>query len=409
MSRFFENVPLAPPDAIFNLTTKFKADTDPKALNLGVGAYRDENGKPWVLPVVKEAEKILVQQLEAGEINHEYLPISGLDTFVKESSTLAIGADSAAVKEGRVGGVQCISGTGSLRAIGEFISKFNDVKTILTSNPTWGNHKAIFTACGLTVEQYRYWDKDALGLNLTGMLEDLKAAPSGATVILHACAHNPTGVDPTEDQWKEISAVCKEKNFTVIFDAAYVGFASGSVEEDCRSYRMFVGMNIPVFICQSYSKNFGLYNERTGAVVVATNAPETTQAVISQLKILVRCNWSNPPAHGAQIVAIVLSDEKLRNDWFECLQIMSSRIKKMRSQLKAALVAKGTPGTWDHITNQIGMFSFTGLTSEQVTFIQEKYHIYMLQNGRVNMCGLTEPTIDHLATAIHDAVTSSKL
>lgn len=409
MASFLESVPEAPPDAIFNLTAQYKADQDPKALNLGVGAYRDADGKPWVLPVVKKAEKILLEQLEAGAINHEYLPISGHNEFVRQSYIMACGEDNPVIAENRVGGVQCISGTGSLRTIGEFIAKFGSNKSVLVSNPTWGNHKAIFGRCQLEVKSYKYWDAETKGLDLDGMLADLKAASDGATVVLHSCAHNPTGVDPTAEQWQTIADVCKAKNFTCVFDAAYIGFASGSVDTDCQSYRLFMSMGIPIFICQSYSKNFGLYNERTGAVIVVGKTEQMQISVVSQLKILVRANWSNPPAHGAQIVALVLGTPELKSEWYDALETMSGRIKAMRAQLFKALTDKQTPGNWEHITRQIGMFSFTGLSSEQVDMIREKYHIYMLQSGRVNMCGLTEPTVEHLATAMHDAVTNSKL
>lgn len=403
---YLTQIETAPPNPIFNLTARYKEDKDPNALNLGVGAYRDAAGNPWVLPVVKTAERLLLLQLEAGEINHEYLPIGGLNEFVKNSYELACGADNVVLKQNRVGGVQCISGTGSLRTIGEFCAKFNANKDILVSNPTWGNHNAIFKAAGLNVSSYNYWNPETRGLDLEGMKKDLNGASDGATVVLHACAHNPTGVDPTVDQWKEIGEICKAKGFTVVFDSAYIGFASGCPDTDSASYRLFMTMDIPVFICQSYSKNFGLYNERTGAVICVGPTAEATVAIVSQLKILVRANWSNPPAHGARIVAIVLGTPELRAEWFAHLQEMSGRIKQMRAALKAALVAKDTPGTWEHITRQIGMFSFTGLTPDQVDFINEKYHIYMLKNGRVNMCGLTEPTVEHLATAIHDAVTA---
>mmetsp|Transcript_23881 Transcript_23881/g.71265 ORF Transcript_23881/g.71265 Transcript_23881/m.71265 type:complete len:413 (+) Transcript_23881:136-1374(+) len=404
MASFLTQVEVAPANPIFKLTADYNADEFPDKLNLGVGAYRDASGQPWVLPVVKKAEAVINAKIESGEMNHEYLPIGGLPEFCRLSAELAVGSDSVAIKEDRVLGVQCLSGTGSLRTAGEFIAKFCPAKDVLSSNPTWGNHKAIFERCGLKYSTYRYFNPADKGLDFTGFCEDLKAAPNGASVVLHACAHNPTGVDPTADQWKELAALCKAKAFFIIFDSAYLGFASGDPDQDSAGIRLFIEAGIPLFICQSYSKNFGLYNERTGCLVTVGPDSATTAAVVSQLKILVRANWSNPPAFGARVVAITLGDPALRAEWFAALKTMSGRIMLMREKLKASLGAKGTPGTWDHITKQIGMFSFTGLTADQVEFITKKYHVYMLKNGRANMCGLTEPTVEYFATAIDDAV-----
>eukprot|EP00041_Stephanoeca_diplocostata_P023329 m.571350 g.571350 ORF g.571350 m.571350 type:complete len:345 (+) comp22266_c0_seq14:1245-2279(+) len=261
-----------------------------------------------------------------------------------------------------------------------------------------------FFICGLDYQSYRYYKAETRALDLDGMLEDLKAAPQDACVVLHACAHNPTGVDPNEEQWQQIAEVCIAKNFFVIMDAAYLGFASGSPVKDSYAIRYFVSKNIPLVVCQSYSKIFGLYNERTGACLVVTPSEQTTKAVVSQMKVLVRRNWSNPPAHGARIVATVLSDAALKARWFEELKSMSGRIISMREKLYAALLAKKTPGTWNHIVDQIGMFTFTGLTEAHVAFLTEKYHIYMLKNGRINMAGLRDSTVEVLAGAIDDAV-----
>jgi len=397
-----EGVAEAPPNPIFHLTARFKADPDEGKMNLGVGAYRDADGKPWVLPVVKKAEQILMDRISSGENNHEYLPIGGLAGMVSGSCRFALGKDHPALE--RSGGIQVLSGTGALRTAGEFVQDFCANKDIYVSSPTWGNHNAIFKRCGLNVQSYRYYKPETRGLDFEAYTEDLNACTDESTVVLHACAHNPTGVDPTFDQWKEIAKICVAKKLFVVFDSAYQGFASGDPAVDAAGIRYFADQNIPFFVCQSYSKNFGLYNERAGCLMVCGPTAAATAAVVSQLKIIVRANWSNPPAHGAQIVDLVLNDEALYAEWLDNLKTMSSRIKAMRQGLKDALIAKKTPGSWEHITTHIGMFTFTGLTKKQVEHVVEKHHIYMLANGRINMCGVTEPKIDYLATAINDAV-----
>eukprot|EP00041_Stephanoeca_diplocostata_P023332 m.571265 g.571265 ORF g.571265 m.571265 type:complete len:413 (+) comp22266_c0_seq6:586-1824(+) len=401
---FLQSVTEAPESAMFKLTIDYDKDSFENKLDLGIGAYRDNDGNPYVLDVVKQASAMIQQKMESGDMNHEYLPIGGLPQFCKITAEFALGEDSPAVLENRAVAVQCLSGTGSLRTAGEFVAAFSPVKTILCSSPTWGNQAIFFSARGLDYQSYRYYKAETRALDLDGMLEDLKAAPQDACVVLHACAHNPTGVDPNEEQWQQIAEVCIAKNFFVIMDAAYLGFASGSPVKDSYAIRYFVSKNIPLVVCQSYSKIFGLYNERTGACLVVTPSEQTTKAVVSQMKVLVRRNWSNPPAHGARIVATVLSDAALKARWFEELKSMSGRIISMREKLYAALLAKKTPGTWNHIVDQIGMFTFTGLTEAHVAFLTEKYHIYMLKNGRINMAGLRDSTVEVLAGAIDDAV-----
>jgi len=403
---FLESIPLAPPNAIFALVADCKADPNPKKLDLSVGAYRDAEGKPWVLPVVLKAERKILEDTEAGKLNHEYLPIGGLADFVSGSINFALGEDHPAVKEGRVGGIQTLSGTGSLRTAGEFVRDFGPCKDIYISQPTWGNHKDIFKACSLNVKTYTYYKPETRGLDFEGYIADAKQMTVGAAFVIHACAHNPTGVDPNKEQWEALCEVALERKLFCIFDTAYQGFASGDPAVDAFGARHFAAKGVPVMICQSYSKNFGLYNERTGAILIAGPTPDATAAAVSQFKILVRCNWSNPPAHGARIVATVLNTPELYAEWLDHLTVMSGRIKAMRKALFDKLIELGTPGTWNHITDQIGMFSFTGLTPAQVGVMKSKYAVYMLGNGRINMCGLTVPTIDYLATAIHDAVSS---
>jgi len=242
-------------------------------------------------------------------------------------------------------------------------------------------------------------------LDLEGMLADLKAAPENAVVILHACAHNPTGLDPTEEQWKEIAKVVKEKNLYPLFDSAYQGFASGDLDKDAWAVRYFIEQGFELLCCQSFAKNFGLYNERVGNITLVSNTTENLSKVLSQITLLIRGNYSNPPSHGARIVATALSDPNLFDEWKGCIKTMADRIRLMRAGLRDLLVANNAPGNWDHIVSQIGMFSYTGLTPRQVDYVRVQYHIYMLQSGRVNMCGLTTKNLEYVAKAITDAVT----
>lgn len=402
---FLNNIEVAPANAIFKLTALYKADTDGRAMDLGVGAYRTEKGDPWVLPVVIKAEQEIQKMMEKGEINHEYLPIGGLGTFVSAAGRLALGGGHEALDSQRIDGVQCISGTGSLRAIGDFIKKFGSNNHIYVSDPTWANHEKIFSACHLEVHKYRYYKPETRGLNLPAMLEDIEKMEEGSAIVLHACAHNPTGVDPNKEEWVKIAEVCQKRGLFVVFDSAYQGFASGDPIKDGYAMSKFAEMKIPMAICQSFSKNFGLYNERVGCAQIVSPTKEATAAAVSQLKVIVRANWSNPPHHGARIVSLVLNDETLTREWMDCLKTMSSRIHEMRSLVYEGLKKKGTPGTWEHIINQIGMFSFTGLTEIQVKHMTDEHHIYMLKNGRINMCGVTKLKVDHLVNAIHDTVT----
>jgi aspartate aminotransferase len=350
---------LAPEDAIFALTAGYKADTDPNRINLGVGAYRDNSGKPWVLPVVKAAQ---IKIATDDSLDHEYLSIDGLKTFTDSSAKLILGATSPALSAKRVASAQTISGTGACRLGGDFLQTIYKNSPLYISNPTWGNHRAIFTNAGFAdVREYPYWDPATKGLNIEALLQCFKDAPTKSILVLHPCAHNPTGIDPTMEQWKHIAEVVKQKDHVVFFDCAYQGFASGSLEKDAQAVRYFVEQGFEVLIAQSYSKNFGLYNERTGCLSAVCKTSEGAEKVSSQFKRLIRAAYSNPPAFGARIVSSVLTDPKLYEQWEVELKIMANRIIDMRKALYDNLVALKTPGSWEHITNQIGMFSYTGL------------------------------------------------
>ncbi|KAL8054307.1 hypothetical protein ABFX02_05G128900 [Erythranthe guttata] len=398
----FDHVVMGPEDPILGVTVAYNKDPSPVKMNLGVGAYRTEEGKPLVLNVVRRAEQMLVN--DSSRVK-EYLPIVGLADFNKLSAKLILGADSPAVQEKRVTTVQCLSGTGSLRVGAEFLARHYHQHTILIPQPTWGNHPKVFGLAGLSVKTYRYYDPSTRGLDFQGLMEDLGSAPSGAIVLFHACAHNPTGVDPTAQQWEQIRQLARSKALLPFFDSAYQGFASGNLDTDAQSVRMFVKDGGECIVAQSFAKNMGLYGERVGALSIVCRNADVAGRVESQLKLVIRPMYSNPPIHGASIVATVLKDRNMFQEWTVELKAMADRIINMRTQLFDALRSRGTPGDWSHIIKQIGMFTFTGLNSKQVAFMTKEYHIYMTSDGRISMAGLSSRTVPHLADAIHAAVT----
>ncbi|RMD42909.1 hypothetical protein DV735_g2227, partial [Chaetothyriales sp. CBS 134920] len=397
-------VPQAPEDPLFGLMAAYRKDPSDKKVDLGIGAYRDDNAKPWVLPV---ADEILRND---PNFNHEYLPIAGLADFTSAAQRVILGADSPAIKDGRVASLQTISGTGAVHLGGLFLAKFLPKPTpaIYVSNPTWANHHQIFSNVQLTVKNYPYFSTKTKGLDFDGLITTLGAAPAGSIVLLHACAHNPTGVDPTRDQWAKIAEVVRQRKLFPFFDCAYQGFASGDLAQDNFAIRYFVDHGFELVIAQSFAKNFGLYGQRAGAFhYVASPSPsaaETVKRVASQLAILQRSEISNPPIYGAKIASIVLNDPQLFKEWEQDLRTMSGRILDMRKGLKAELDRLGTPGNWDHIVNQIGMFSFTGLSEAQVLAIRSKWHVYMTKNGRISMAGLNTRNLKYFAEAVDDVV-----
>jgi len=403
----FTVVESAPPIEVFKLTRDFQGDAHPQKVSLGVGAYRTDGGKPWILPVVKKAETQLAKDIDDEIINHEYLPVLGNESFAANATKMLLGAESIALKDGRAFGVQSLSGTGALRNGGDFLTKQLGKKICYVSDPTWGNHNMIFKAAGFQeVRKYRYWKKDTRALDFDGLMEDLTNAPSGSVVVLHACAHNPTGIDPTKEQWIKIADLVEEKKLFPFFDCAYQGFASGDLDKDAWSVRYFADeRNFELFCSQSFSKNFGLYNERCGNLTVVVSDTSTIANVKSQITLNVRATYSNPPAHGGRIVDLVLKDDALFNEWRENIKTMANRIINMRTGLRERLEQLNTPGQWNHITDQIGMFSFTGLSPEMCAFLISEKHIYLLKNGRISMCGLTPTNIDYVAESIHEAVT----
>jgi len=366
-----------------------------------VGAYRTEEGKPLTLNSVQKADEYVVN---SKQFNHEYLPIDGLPEFYNAAANLLFG-EVYATHSKKIVSVQCLSGTGSLRTGMEFIRKFLPNAKVFVSEPTWPNHKNIFNAVGVQHGIYRYYSKEKNALDFEGLLADLKAAPDKSVILLHACAHNPTGMDPTPEQWEAIADLIQAKRHFTFMDCAYQGFASGDLNKDAAPVRHFVKKGLELFVAQSFAKNFGLYGERIGAIHVVVSKEENAQPVRSQLLQISRAAYSNPPCHGAYIVAHVLNTPELNAEWTKELAGMAGRIQDMRQKLYDALKVKGI--VWDHLIKQIGMFGFTGLTSEQVEQLTKKHHIYLTLDGRISLAGLSTKTVPVLADAIQDVLQSS--
>lgn len=365
------------------------------ALYTGVGAYRDDKGKPYVLPSVLKAEDKVI----ASRLNKEYAGITGVPEFTSAAAKLAYGKDSSALD--RVVITQSISGTGALRIGGEFLARwYPGDKTIYIPTPSWANHAAVFKDSGLKIEKYRYYNKDTIGLDFDGMVADIKAAPKGSVFLLHACAHNPTGVDPTPDQWKAIEAAVREGEHYAFFDMAYQGFASGDTNKDAFALRYFVEKGHNPCLAQSFAKNMGLYGERAGAFSIVTESAEEKKRVDSQVKIIVRPLYSNPPIHGARIASTVLNDPALNEQWLGEVKGMADRIIKMRALLKENLEKLGSKHDWSHITSQIGMFAYTGLTAEQMDRLAKEHSVYATKDGRISVAGITSENVGRLAQAI---------
>ncbi len=390
----FSAVPLAPRDPILGLTEAFVADTNPSKVNLGVGVYQDGTGKLPLLECVRQAE----QRLAEDPKPRGYLPIDGLPGYTKAVRELVFGTDSAAVAAGRVVTVQALGGTGALKIGADFLRRFDPDAKVLISDPSWENHEALFTRAGFTVESYRYYDADARGIDFEGMLADLAAAPAGTIVVLHACCHNPTGYDLTEQQWGSVIDTVTQAGLVPFLDMAYQGF-SESLDADGVVVRRFAETGLPVLVSTSFSKSLGLYGERVGALSVVCADAEEAARLLSQDKIVIRTNFSNPPTHGAQLAATVLADPELRALWIDELGGMRDRIKSMRLRLVAGLEAAGITDM-GFIATQVGMFSYSGLTKEQMVALREQHGVYGTDKGRICVAALNERNIDHVCAAI---------
>jgi len=395
----FDALPLAPPDAILGLADAFKHDSNPRKINLSVGVYKDEQGNTPILACVKEAERRLL----ANEKSKGYLSIEGHADYAARVQELLFGAGHEVIAARRAVTAQTPGGTGSLRVAADILKKHFPRAKVWLSKPTWANHAAIFMAAGQQVESYAYVDGVGGGLDLAAMLQALRQIPAGDVILLHACCHNPTGIDPLPDQWRQIAVVVHERGILPLVDFAYQGFGEG-LEQDAAGLRELLQRNRELLVCSSFSKNFGLYCERVGALTFVAKDKAGADIVQSQVKVCIRSNYSNPPAHGAELVTAVLGDAELRKDWEKEVADMRGRINGMRELLVKTLKAKGVPGDYSFITRQRGMFSFSGLTPEQVEALKQKYSIYIVGSGRINVAGITEQNVEPLCDAIAEVV-----
>ena len=391
----FAAVELAPRDPILGLNEQFNADTNPAKVNLGVGVYFDDNGKLPLLKCVQAAEAQLVEAHKP----RGYLPIDGIAAYDKAVQGLVFGADSDILKAGRVATVQALGGTGGLKLGADFLKKLNPAAKVLISDPSWENHRALFTNAGFPVESYPYYDADKRGVRFDDMLAALNAAPAGTIVVLHACCHNPTGYDITPAQWTQVVEAVKARKLVPFLDMAYQGFGDG-IAEDGAAVQQFVASGMDFFVATSFSKSFSLYGERVGALSIVCESKDEAQRVLSQLKIVIRTNYSNPPTHGAQVVATVLDTPALRQQWEEELAGMRVRIKQMRTLLVEKLAAAGVKQDFSFVTAQRGMFSYSGLSAAQMQRLRSEFGVYGVDSGRICVAALNTKNIDYVVASI---------
>lgn len=391
----FSAVELAPRDPILGLNEAFNADPRPEKVNLGVGVYYNEEGKIPLLRAVIEAEQARVAQHAA----RGYLPIDGIAAYDKAVQTLLFGAESPLLAEGRVVTVQAVGGTGALKLGADFIKRLRPEAVVAISDPSWENHRALFETAGFPVREYRYYDATSHGVNRSGLLEDLNALPSGSVVVLHACCHNPTGVDLTREDWQQVLDVVRAKGHVPFLDIAYQGFGDG-IPEDAEAVRLFAEAGLTFFVSSSFSKSFSLYGERVGALSMVTASKDESTRVLSQIKRVIRTNYSNPPTHGAMIVATVLNSPELRAMWEAELAEMRSRIRDMRMGMVDRLAALGAAQDFSFIKQQRGMFSYSGLTTAQVHRLRNEFGIYALDTGRICAAALNQSNLGAVTEAI---------
>ncbi|HEY9224498.1 MAG TPA: amino acid aminotransferase [Variovorax sp.] len=391
----FTAVEMAPRDPILGLNEQFAADSNPNKVNLGVGVYYDDNGKLPLLACVKAAEEDMMKTPTA----RGYLPIDGIVAYDNAVKGLVFGADSEPVKSGRVATIQAIGGTGGLKVGADFLKKLSPNAKVLISDPSWENHRALFTNAGFVVETYPYYDAAKRGVDFDGMLAALNAAPAGTIVVLHACCHNPTGYDITAAQWDQVIAAVKAKNLTPFLDMAYQGFGHG-IAEDGAVVGKFVEAGLSFFVSTSFSKSFSLYGERVGALSVLCESKDEAARVLSQLKIAIRTNYSNPPTHGGAVVAAVLNDPARRAVWEKELAEMRTRIKAMRQKFVDGLKAAGVKQDMSFITAQIGMFSYSGLTKDQMVRLRNEFGVYGTDTGRMCVAALNSKNIDYVCQSV---------
>lgn len=409
MASFFSQIKLQPPNGVLGLALDCSLDQDPNKIDLIIGAYRDDNGNPKVLDCVREAEGYVYEQ----NPGHEYLKQDGLEGFDLVTKKLLLGDDSSLVKEGKVFTIQTLSGTGALRLSLDFLYTFmainpvdNQPTIVYYPSTTWANHPAIIEVSHFMGQTYRYLDETGCQLDFDGLCTDLSNAVENSVFLFHMCGHNPTGVDPTEEQWKIIYSICRERKCIPMFDNAYQGYVSGDPDKDAFAVRYFAeeaertNEPLSMLVCCSFAKNFGLYGERVGALHVVTNSAEEIKRVGSQLRALSRIAYSTCPAYGARLVHYILSDPERKRKWkLEC-KGLADRINSIRRTLYDKLLAYNVKGTWEHVIEQRGMFSYTGVSPEAVLQMRRDYHIYMLESGRISIAGLNSHNVDRFVQAL---------
>jgi aspartate/tyrosine/aromatic aminotransferase len=391
---FFNDLTLLPDDPILSLPIAFAADPRKNKVNLGIGAYRTAEGQPLLLSSVKKAESQILQK----QTNKDYLPIEGDGEFIRSSLQLLLGNDSSLLNAGQIFAAQTVGGSGALRIGGEFLAKVVS-KTIFLSQPSWPNHKQIFERSGLIVGSYPYFDLKSHRLDFAGLCEAITNMPPASAILFHGCCHNPTGIDPSFEEWKELSKLIKKQQVIPFFDLAYQGFGQG-LTQDAQAIRYFANEGHEMLIAYSFAKNFGLYGERVGFLAVTTTQKETVPKIASQLKTLIRGNYSTPPLHGAKIVSTILKSPELRLEWEAELKNMCDRINEMRAALIAALLVKGHSRDFSYMHNQKGLFSFSGLDPDQVHRLRQEKGIFMPSNGRVNIAGLNTQNLEYVAESL---------
>jgi aspartate/tyrosine/aromatic aminotransferase len=395
----WKDIEAAPADAILGLTEAFKKDTNPKKVNLGVGVYKDDDGATPILNCIKKAERLLVDQ----QSTKGYLPIPGDAEYGLGVQKLLFGEDNDVIQSKRASTIHSPGGTGGLRVGADLIKKFKSEAKIWVSTPTWANHKGIFTAAGFPIEDYPYYDQDTKNVDFEAMYEALKNVPSGDVVLLHVCCHNPTGVDLSSEQWDAVVDLASSCGWLPFLDFAYQGFGD-SMESDRLPVEKFAKAGIDFLVASSFSKNFALYNERTGALTIVSPNAEDSSIAMSHVKKIIRVNYSNPPAHGGLAARTVLTDNDLYKEWINEVAVMRDRIKDMRVAFVEGLKKRGVTQDFSYIVDQRGMFSFSGLNDDIVNWLRKDKSIYIVKGGRINVAGLTTNNIDYVCDAIAEAL-----
>ncbi|GMH36940.1 hypothetical protein BSKO_04813 [Bryopsis sp. KO-2023] len=397
---FWANIPEVPEDDLFTITGKYHKDPHPQKMNLGVGAYRTAEGKAHVLDVVRKVEK---KFSDTKALTKDYAPVPGTVKFREETRKLLFG-DCPRAKDGSIVTHQTIAGSGALRVGADFLKAHQRSDIMYVSDPPWSNYLLIFPASGFCVRKLRYFEYKKKGLDIEGLLEDLQNAQPGAAVVLQVCCHNPTGVDPTQKQWQQILEVIQSRRLLPFFDIAYQGFGSGDLDADAYPLRLFEQAGMDMIVAQSYSKNMGLYGERCGSLSAVCQTPEQARCIGSQFSNLIMTSYAIPASHGSDIAVAILEDPSLTDEWKVEVKGMVDRIRKVRELLHSAIVKRNTPGDWECIVNQIGMFAYIGLTKTQAEHLISKWHVYLPSSGRISMAGVSASSVEYLADAIDDAV-----